>query len=78
MTSGVSHCFVIIYLSVALSYTALLSSLTQMTVCAKAAQTSQLADRLAQWIARQTSNLKVAGSSPALVRPIFWLFHGRP
>ena len=34
-------------------------------------------DRLAQWIARQTSNLKVAGSSPALVRPIFWLFHGR-
>lgn len=24
-------------------------------------------DRLAQWIARQTSNLKVAGSSPALV-----------
>ena len=28
-------------------------------------------DRLAQWIARQTSNLKVAGSSPALVKPFF-------
>ena len=30
-------------------------------------------DRLAQWIARQTSNLKVAGSSPALVKPCFLL-----
>ena len=31
-------------------------------------------DRLAQWIARQTSNLKVAGSSPALVTSLsFWL-----
>ena len=29
-------------------------------------------DRLAQWIARQTSNLKVAGSSPALVNFFFF------
>ncbi|KAL0020816.1 hypothetical protein WJX79_010491 [Trebouxia sp. C0005] len=34
-------------------------------------------DRLAQWIARQTSNLKVAGSSPALVKPFFFVFLDR-